>query len=111
MADRKRVSTAVVKCRECEFDDRERYVIHIVYENGDVEVRCNGGCSACKYRRPVLRRKESTGKGGEGNERGKGDKRRIKEAKGRALEKDATSKQLLSPCAGNYDWCFGMGFG
>ena len=50
MADRKRVSTTVVRCRECEFDDSERYVIVAAYEDGDVEVRCNGGCSACKYR-------------------------------------------------------------
>jgi hypothetical protein len=38
MAVRKRVSTTVVKCRECEFDDTERYVRIIVYE--DVEVHC-----------------------------------------------------------------------
>ena len=51
MADKKRASTEVVRCRECQFDDRERCVVIIVYEDGDVEVRCNGGCSACKYRR------------------------------------------------------------
>jgi len=50
MADRKRVSTTVVRCRECEFDDKERYVVVIVYQGGHVEVCCNGGCSACKYR-------------------------------------------------------------
>ena len=55
MAARKRVSTEVVKCRECEFDDRERYVITTTYEDGDVEVRCNGGCAVCKYRRLSFR--------------------------------------------------------
>ncbi len=50
MADRKWGSTEVVKCRECEFDDRERYVVVIAYEDGDVEVRCNSGCSGCKYK-------------------------------------------------------------
>ena len=45
------------------------------------------------------------------DERGKGDKGSIKEAKGRALEKDATAGQLLSPWAGNYGWYSGMGFG
>ncbi len=47
----------------------------------------------------------------EGNEGGKGNKRSLKEAKGRALEKDATARQLLSPWVGSYDWCFGMGLG
>ena len=39
----------------------------------------------------------------EGNERGKGDKRSIKEAKGRAPEKDATASRLLY----QYDVNFG----
>ena len=51
IANRKRVSTEVVRCRKCEFDDKERYVVVTAYEDGDVEVRCDGGCSACKYRR------------------------------------------------------------
>ena len=50
MADRKWGSTEVVKCRECEFDDRERYARVIVYEDGDVEVHCSGGCLKCKYK-------------------------------------------------------------
>ena len=44
-----------MKCRECEFDDRERYVIMTTYEDGDVEVRCNGDCAVCKYRRLSFR--------------------------------------------------------
>ncbi|MBA7701772.1 hypothetical protein ES703_110518 [subsurface metagenome] len=52
MADRKRVFTEVVKCRQCEFDDRERCAVVILYEGGVIEVRCNGGCSKCKYRPP-----------------------------------------------------------
>ena len=51
MADRKRVSTTVVRCRECEFDDMERYAVVIVYQDGDVEVCCSGDCSPCKYER------------------------------------------------------------
>jgi len=45
------------------------------------------------------------------SEKRKGDKRSIKEAKGRALERDATARRLLSPHVGSYDWCSGMGFG
>jgi hypothetical protein len=37
------------------------------------------------------------------NERGKGDKRNIKEAKGRALEKGAKARQLLSRHVGSHD--------
>ncbi|MBA7669166.1 hypothetical protein ES703_77294 [subsurface metagenome] len=51
----------------------------IVFECKDKKKRC-------------LRCKEKFDKRREGNERGKGDKRSIKEAKGRALEKDATSR-------------------
>jgi len=61
----------------------------VVFECRDGKKRC----ARCKER--FIKRKE-------GNERGKGDKRSIKEAKGRALEKDATARQLLSPRAGNY---------
>lgn len=68
MANRKRVSTEVVKCRQCEFDDLERYAVVILYEDGEVEVRCAGCCSACNYQPPVLRRRGSTGEGEEGNE-------------------------------------------
>ena len=49
-----------------------------------------------------------------GNERGKGDKRGIKEAKGRALGKDATAKRLLylyDANFGSHGCCFGMGLG
>jgi len=53
MANRKRVSTRVVKCRECEFDDEERLARIIVYEDGDVEVHCSGGCLKCKYQQRV----------------------------------------------------------
>jgi len=68
MADRKRVSTAVVRCRECEFDDRTRYVVVVVCEDGDVEVRCNGGCTTCKYRDASVEAKGLTGEAKEGNE-------------------------------------------
>jgi len=34
MANRKWVSTEVVRCRKCEFDDRERYVVVIAYRMG-----------------------------------------------------------------------------
>ena len=48
---------------------------------------------------------------GMGNERGKGDKGNIKEAKGRALEKGAKARRLLSLHVGSHDWYSGMGFG
>jgi len=53
MADRKRVSTEVVGCRECEFDDKEHYAVVILYEGGVIEVRCTSGCSKCKYQPSV----------------------------------------------------------
>ncbi len=50
-----------------------------------------------------VRCKESFDRKEEGNERGKGDKRSIKEAKGRALEKGTRSRQLLSTHVGSHD--------
>jgi len=68
MADRKWGSTQVVKCQECEFDNRERYVVVVAYEDGVLEVRCNGSCSACQYQPPALKRKGLISEGKEGNE-------------------------------------------
>jgi len=51
----------------------------------------------------ILKRCGYRVRGGERNETGKGDKRSIKEAKGRALEKGATARQLLSPHVGSHD--------
>lgn len=48
-----------MKCRQSEFDDKERYAVVILYEDGVIEVRCTAGCSACKYQPPVLREEGS----------------------------------------------------
>jgi len=53
------------------------------------------GCKDGKNR--CARCKEKFDGKGEGNERGKGDKRSIKEAKGGALEKGTRPRQPLSP--------------
>ena len=68
---------------------------------------CHGGylivfeCIDGKNR--CARCKEKFDRKTEGNERGKGDKRSIKEAKGRALKKGPRPRQLLSPHVGSYD--------
>lgn len=48
MAEKKVVSTQIVKCRERY--EEEYQVVVIVYKNGDVEVQCDGGCGKyCQY--------------------------------------------------------------
>jgi len=47
------VSTQVVRCRECSTDDRVHEAVLIVYEDGYVEVRCDGGCTRCRYTEPA----------------------------------------------------------
>jgi hypothetical protein len=80
------------RCDEC----HGRYLI--VFECKDKKRRC----ARCKER---FDKKEGRDEGG------KGDKRGIKEAKGRALDNNAAAGQDLSPHVDRYDWCFGMGVG
>ena len=70
-----------------------------------VVFECRDGKKRC------ARCKEKFDKRREGNERGKGDKRSIKEARGGALEKVPTARQPLYLWVGSYDWYSGMGLG
>ena len=48
MAEKDVVSTQIVKCHERY--EIEYQAVVIVYENGDVEVQCEGGCGKyCQY--------------------------------------------------------------
>jgi len=48
MAEKEVVSTQIVKC--CERYELEYQAVVIVYDNGDVEVQCDGGCGKyCQY--------------------------------------------------------------
>ncbi len=52
MAERKVFSTELVTCSERVGEVNEAVVI--IYDNGDVEVRCPGGCGkCCKYGKQV----------------------------------------------------------
>ncbi len=52
MAERKVVSTHIVTCVERVGEVNQAVVI--VFDNGDVEVRCPGGCGEyCKYGKQV----------------------------------------------------------
>ena len=46
------VSTETVKCNYRE--DEEHVAVVIVFEDGEVQVRCSGRCAYCKYGRVVL---------------------------------------------------------
>ena len=57
MAEKEVVSTQIVKCRERH--EEEYQAVVIVYENGDVEVQCDGGCGKyCHYglNKPVVQK-------------------------------------------------------
>ena len=42
------VATETVKCNYK--DDEEHYAVVIVFEDGEVDVRCSGDCAYCVYK-------------------------------------------------------------